>query len=456
MGMKDSADQQTLPFEPQRDGIPVNTASVIPPRSKPASPVRRRRNGPAARVLIAVCLLGAVYGIQSAVRRASAEWLIRDGSAESLEWAVRLAPDNPLAWRRLARMQQDGTEALRRAAALLPGESQSWVDLALELEAHHDLDGAERALERAATVDAGFLPRWALANFYLRLQREEDFWAAIRDAIRSDRSRTPMAAALCWRAFDDADMILERGVPDDPESLQAFLHYLIGRGDIEALTQVWRRYEPSVRADDVPVLADLLEDLLADGEADLALSIWNSLIDRGLLDFQPIDPVNGPFLTNGDFGLRITGLGFDWNALPASGVTRFQRMRRGLDRAIEIQLSGGQEEYTLMLEQTAPVPEDADLLLRYSYATQRLPFETGLVWRIRDLRTQRILAETSSLEASEESWNSGELEFHTPSGSRLLAVELSYERAPGTDRYRGSVVLRSVELARPGERGRSN
>lgn len=456
MEMKESADQQTLPFEPHAGdgGLPVDTAAVIPPRPKPEPPVRDRSNGLGGRILIAVCLLGAAYGLQSAVRRTAAEWLIRDGGAENLAWAVRLTPDNPLAWRRLARTQQDGTEALRRAAELLPNEAQAWVDLALELEAQGDLAGAESALDQAAAVDPGFLPRWSLANFHLRQGREEEFWGAIREAIRSDRSQTPMAAALCWRAFDDPDLILERAIPDDPASLQSFLYHLIGKGDINALEKVWRRYEPHVRAADVPVIADLLDDLVAAGEVDLALSMWNALIGRGLLEFQALDPVSGPFLTNADFGLRLTGLGFDWKTTPTPGILRSQPLRRGFDKTLEIELSGGQEEYTLLLEQTAPVPADAELILRFSYATRRLPVATGLVWTLRDPRSGRALARSEALEASEDNWSSGELRVRTQPGLRLLSVQLSYERARGVERYRGLVALRSVDLVRAADEER--
>lgn len=450
MEMKETADQPTLPFESPRGahGIPVTSGPIIPSRPKPQPPVRPHENGPAAKILIAVCLLGVIYGTQSALRRVAAEWLIREGSAESLEWATKLTPENPLAWRRLARTRSDSVAALRRAAELAPGESQSWVDLALALEAQRDFDGAERALERAAGLDPGFLPRWSLANLHLRQGREEEFWAATRDAIQADRSQLPLAAALSWRAFDDPDLVLERAVPNDAQSLQAFLYYLIRRGDIPALTKVWLRYEPSVRAADVPILAELLSDLLVAGEVELALSMWNTLIDRDLLEFQPLDALNGPFLTNSGFERRITGLGFDWKASSTSGVTRVQRLRRGLEKTIEIQLSGGQEESALLLEQAAPAPADADLVLRFTYATQRLPFETGLVWRVRDRLTGTVLAETGSLEASEEKWTSGELAVRTSGDTRLVAVEFSYERAPGTDRYRGNVALRSAMLVR--------
>ena len=448
--MKEPADQLAAPIELQSvaRGNPITAGPLNPPRPKPEPPVRPRSNGLAGWVLIAVSLIAVVYGFQSAGRRAAAELLTRDGSPDKLALAVKIDPANALAWRRVARTQANGVEALRKAAELLPGESEPLIDLALELEAQQDFAGVEQALQQAAAVDPGFLPRWSLANFYLRRQREEEFWTAIRAAVVADHSQTHKVAALCWRVFDDLGLILERAIPDDAEALRSFLYYLIERGDMTAVATVWERYEPNLRAADTPVLADLLDELLVVGEVDLALSVWNAMIDHGLLEYQRLSLPDGPYLTNADFGIRVSGLGFDWKVAPAAGVTRFQRANQNGEKTIDIRLSGGQHESTLLLTQIVPVPDDEELVFGYDYVSQQLPFETGMVWRVRDQLSGRVLAESSSIDAAEDLWNRGELTFRAPKGVRLLRLELGYERAAGTSRFQGSFVLRSLDLRR--------
>lgn len=448
--MKESAEQPTASSAKKTlpPGIPIANGPLIPPRPRPEPPIRERSNGPAGWALVAVCSVAILYGAVAGVRRIAAELLIERGGRDQFELAAKLAPGNSLAWERLAALETDGADAHYRTAELRPGDAVPWVDLALELERRRDFDKAEEALHYAESIDPGFLPRWTLANFYLRQGREDEFWSAIQSAIAADHTQTPMAAALCRRAFDDPALILERAVPDDPESLRAYLRYLIREGDLEALQPVWARYEANVSEADLPALTNLLDDLLFAGEVDLAISIWNRLIDAALLDYRPLAVPGGPYLTNPNFATRVAGIGFDWRVTPAAGVTRFQRLNQGRERTIEIRLSGGQPEYTLLLTQIVPVPADSELVFTYEYATQQLPFLTGIGWRIRDHLSERILAESDSAEAAEDYWNTQQMLFRTPEETRLLRVELQYERAPGTDRYRGSFVLRTLDLQR--------
>ncbi len=435
--------------------IPSDVA-VKPPRPKPEPPIRRRRNTVSDWVLVAICLAGALYGMQSALRRAAGEMLLSGGSLERAELATRITPDNPLAWKRLARTLPDGAAALRRAADLQPGAAEPWIDLALELESNHDLDGAEQALQHAAALDARFTPRWALANFYLRRGREDDFWTSIRGAVAADPARTPSAAALCWRAFDDPDQILERAIPAEPEPLRAYLSYLIDERRLAALPQVWERFEPNLGAADLPLMADLLDDLLAAGDVDFALAVWRSMLSRGLLDYQPPALPDGPYLTNADFAGSVSGVGLDWRLAPAPGVGRGRRAEPGAQPSLELLFSGNQSERTLLLAQVVPVPEGEDLTFTFEYTTRLLPVATGVGWRVRDHVSEGVLAEAIALPAAEERWERGELRFRAPAGVRLARLELFYERASGPERHEGRLMLRGLDLKRAGAEAERN
>lgn len=434
--------------QPAGTGIPISIGPVIPPRPRPDPPHRNRRNGPADWVLIAVCLIAVVYGLQSAGRRTAAELLIRSGSLEQLELAAWIDPDNVLAWRRLARSREDGADALRRSASLEPNDAGPWIELGLELETQQNLEGAERAMLRAAEADSGFLPRWTLANFYLRQGREEDFWKAIRATMVADPSQSDIAAALCWRAFGDSDLVLERAIPDDPEALRTYLGYLLENQKLAAIGPVWERLEPNLRAADLAVAADILDELLLAGDVELALMVWNGLVGHELIEHQPLALPDGPYLTNSDFSAQVSGIGFDWKVTAAQGVRRSQSVDAGLERMLEIRLSGGQDEYAVLMTQVALALPGEEMAFSYEYATQQLPFKTGMGWTIRDHLSEEVLADTESVEAAEDFWNSGQLVFRVPKESRLLRLELRYRRAPGTDRYRGRFVVRSLSLQR--------
>src|ERR1022692_2043017 len=57
---------------------------------------------------------------------------------------------------------------LDRAVSLNPRYTAAWIARGLEAEAAGDRKKAEASLKRAADIDRTYLPRWTLANFYLR------------------------------------------------------------------------------------------------------------------------------------------------------------------------------------------------------------------------------------------------------------------------------------------------
>ena len=119
------------------------------------------------------CLAGAWWSLTAA----RADYLARLNSVESLRKAVSLAPDEPRYYKRLAQLDPDhSTELLRTAIRLNPYDAAGTTDLALQLEAAGDYNEAEKLLLHAFEIDRTYLPRWSLANFYLRRQNMPVFW----------------------------------------------------------------------------------------------------------------------------------------------------------------------------------------------------------------------------------------------------------------------------------------
>jgi predicted secreted protein len=82
--------------------------------------------------------------------------------------------------------------------------------------------------------------------------------------------------------------------------------------------------------------------------------------------------------------------------------------------------------------------------LRFSYRTTGIAPETGLRWRLTDLNGTKILVQGESL--ASESERDGTFAFRTPAGAGLVRLTLAYQRALGTTRIAGSIVLRKLRL----------
>src|SRR6266700_4375090 len=120
--------------------------------------------------LLALPLFG--LGIWFTVRLAIADAFFRQDTPESVARAVRLESGNAAYHDLLAEyiesegQNPDGERQL--AVHLSPLEASHWIGLGVRAEVEQDYPRAEKYLLRAAKVNLGFEPRWALMNFYFR------------------------------------------------------------------------------------------------------------------------------------------------------------------------------------------------------------------------------------------------------------------------------------------------
>lgn len=426
---------------------------VEPPRPKPAPRETPTPGGPYARVGGLIAAGAFALGLVGSVAFGLGESWIGDPVGGEVDWSLRATPWNPVVWRRagLDRSYADGDPAaavapLASAARLSPLESAPRIELASHLEASGDTSAAEKALLEAAERDAGFEPRWELANFYLRNGDEDAFWRWIRDAVTVYPDGVATALGLCWRAYGDPALIQERATPDDLEVTRRYFDYLTETGRIEALRLLWPRFGPVMQESDLPAVSTYIALLLRQGPLDEPLEIWNDLCRRGLLPYDPISPDQGPYLTNARFNSPISTLGFDWRLDRANAVQRIQRQVEGPIMGVEFRLSGNQDEEVTLMHQILPLVGGRDFTLNFQYATQRLPRDTGLGWVVRDHNSGALLAAGDPLIAAEDFWDQSRFTFHAPEGLHALRLEFRYKLTAGNTRQRGRLVLRGLEM----------
>src|SRR5947208_8558046 len=115
---------------------------------------------------------------------------------------------------------------LQRALSLNPRYTAAWIALGIEAETRGDRGKAEASLIRAAGIDHTYLPRWTLANFYLRAGNMPQFWIWARRSAEIAHDPTALFQ-LCWRASREAPEILGRANPIEPAARRAYFHFLV-------------------------------------------------------------------------------------------------------------------------------------------------------------------------------------------------------------------------------------
>ncbi|MGC9950111.1 MAG: hypothetical protein ABSF64_27415 [Bryobacteraceae bacterium] len=396
----------------------------------------------------AVAAITAIFVVMCvwSVRMALADYWFRQETLPGTRQALFLEPDSADYYVRLAAIVQEGnsvasTQALHRAAGLNPWDSQSWIELGLRAEAAGDLLGAERNLLRAASVDKQYLPKWSLVNYYFRRGDAEKFWFWAREATGMAYGDLTPLFTLCWKVTSDGALIEQRLDIPNANVEANYLTYLAGQNRIESMTRAATRLLAWNREADAPVLVAACDRLIADDRADHAIQVWNKLADLRRIPYGVLVPSSGRSLTNGDFKIWPKSEGFDWRLPGAGGVTTLLEEHPA---GLRISFSGRQPETCDVLTQVLPVMETSSYELGFLYRTNGIAAQTGLGWRITDLNGSKIFAQGESL--ASESEREEKLPFRTPVGIRLARLTLGYQRAPGTTRIEGYIVLRELRL----------
>ncbi len=382
------------------------------------------------------------------LRLAYADRLSRSRSPEVVAAAVRLSPGNSEYWKRWADLLeaagQDAKPALESAAALNPNDASVWIRLGLDAEAKGDFALAEQRLSQAATVSLLFQPSWTLANYHFRRGDVEQFWPWVKDALSKSYGDPTPLFRLCWRASNDPDLILYRGIPARQPVLSQYLAFLTSEKQLAAVEPVAYKAIQYARREDLPALFAYCDRLIEAGNSATAVGVWNSLSARKLIPYSPLDPEQGASLTNGAFSSVPISAGFDWRLPTIPGVYTRTVPVAGY---VRIDFSGRHPETCEPLEQFLPVTPGARYRLRFSYETFEVPPESGLQWRVFDAAGNEELR-ADSPQLSSDQWTTGSVSFSSPAGRRLVRLVLSYRRTPGTTRFTGSVSIRDVGLER--------
>ena len=381
------------------------------------------------RSVIVLVLLGIAAATWRSVVLARADSDFRQRTPAAIARAIELTPDNAQYLAALALQAeysgQDPVPLLEEVAALNPRSSAPRIRMGLIAEMHGDTAAAERWLLEAFSVDRQFETRWALANFYFRQSRTEEFWKWMRSALEMSYGDRRAVFDLCWQMTADANEILTRAIPEKREVVAAYLSYLLNRHREAAVAGPADRLAKLRTAEDMPLLYDASDALLEDGQTRAAADLWQALGNP-----PPIG------VTHPNFEEPRIGHGFDWRIAETPGVTYLPLDAMAGHR---IRFNGQQPESCELLRQVVGgLRAGATYTLRWDARTQGMASLTGLEWR--------IAASAGEIAASED-WSAGRIVFTANSDPVVLV--LGYRRPQGQVRSDGWVDLRGVIISSP-------
>ncbi|HET8550563.1 MAG TPA: hypothetical protein VFL57_21275 [Bryobacteraceae bacterium] len=359
------------------------------------------------------------------------EWCAQDGSPEGLRAALAFKPSDAAKWRRLGvlllqKNPNASAAAFHRAIELNPYEADALVGLALHAEAEQDMAAAESFYIRATEASRRFRPRYALAAFYARRNRFPELWRTAAAAAAIDRADVGRIVRLARDAGADPDSIPSLLELRTEHALAAYLPIAIAENRLKPLAQIATLLP--VTPEHRPALVHSCEHLIEAGEADAAVAVWNRL-----RVFEKLDATSGRSLTNGRFAYEKVR-GFNWRHDPLAGVDL-----RPAPGGLRIELSGGQPEHAVLLEQIAPVLGGRAYRFTVQADIAQLAATAGLSWRIECAPSREALA-SAPLAATTS------VPFSTLPTCTLARLMLEYNRQPGTVRIAGLLDLLAAKL----------
>lgn len=409
-------------------------------------------------VVVGVSALGAWYGAGMQLGDLFAEVTSTSDpqAAEIAESAIDYAPANPrgywLAGSVLKSAFDDqsvsaAVEKYEAAARVAPHRYSSWIELGRAYELAGSYEKAERALLHAVDLAPEYaLPRWHIANFYLRRGRLEDSVRELRKAALHKSPYRVHVFALAWNVLGNDPRQVEQVAADDPES-KATLAYFFGsvnRPD-DAL-RIWNTIDPEVRGRFKWQPLTLARDLYA----------FRSF--RGALEFSRLtgaDPDARPeAITNGDFESAVRSsesVRFDWRVYRPDGkidVAIDSSTQQSGKRSLRFTLRGFSKPNFHALTQSVAVMPGASYRLSFWLRTEDLRSGSMPLFEVRNASDDSINAVSSSFPSGTNPWQKLSVEFTVPDTSDGVFLLPGREPCPGECPISGIFWLDSFELSR--------
>jgi hypothetical protein len=335
---------------------------------------------------------------------------------------------------RLAQLdEQHARELLETSVRLNQYDAQATIELGLRYEADGDYAHAEKLLLQAFAVDHTYLPRWSLANFYLRRGNLPAFWLWAHRAAEMPADDVGALFDLCWRVSPDPETIAGTILNDRPEIIHQYLGFLLGKDQLPAAATIASRLiRTGAPETDSPLLLSTVNRLVAANDANAANALWHELIQKQWVVADTTVP------NNANFARDPQPVSFDWALSSYSGLHSWPG-----PSGLEIEFTGEEPENCIIVEQTVMLAP-GKYTMEYSYHTTGIPPGTGIQWQIVDAKSGSVLA--TSRDLSSDTPQQAALFFSVGPDSSLLRLRLAYHRTLGTTRVSGTLVILSTKI----------
>jgi len=307
---------------------------------------------PSLRLLIVVfSVVLAIFLSYFGIRNAVATYYLNLDTRAGYERAVALEPANARNWFLLGRsylydFEQPDTllavRSLRRAVALDPFSAEALLDLAAAYDGQRDTANASQAFldaQRVYPLSADVA--WSYGNFLLRQDQQDAAFGEIRKAVELEPKRADEAFSRALRAQPDANVVLDKAMPQSAAVYLPILHLLSNVGDLDNAQLVWRRLIAMQQREPMSEMFFFINELIHQRRVADATRAWSEAVSI-MQNPPPPDPA-GSLLWDGGFESGYAGGGFSWHFSPTTSDVQIsfdQSEKHSGQRSLRILFNG--------------------------------------------------------------------------------------------------------------------
>jgi hypothetical protein len=255
---------------------------------------------------------------------------------------------------------------------------------------------------------------------------------------------------LAWNELADelansgevsASRRIERMIPARSERPLQYLQFLVRTKRTEAALDAWPKALAAYQRGDsehAVTMTDFADYLIANERTSDAVSVWNQLVERGILPAEPLTPSAGKSIADPEFQFPALGKAFGWRVAEVPGV--FTSKPAG---SLRIEINGDEPEMFGILAVVAPVRSGVGYRLRWKMDSSALssPHDPGFSFQVVQEPGGQITQCGPSL-----SVNPPSCDFVSAAEAKSAHISLRYARAQGTVRVSGVMQVSSIQL----------
>lgn len=362
--------------------------------------------------------------------------------------ATSFSPRDPLTQWLMATLEQDksvqSVGGFEKTVRLSPSDYRWWIQLGRAYEQADQSSKAEAAFKYAIDLAPNYvLPQWQAGNFYMRLGREADGFAALKKAAERDVVYREQVYSVVWDYYDQDPAKLDELTGKNQEVISGLARFYAVKRIPDKSLEAWNRLTQAERDKNKP----------------LARLIMQAFYDTGF--FRTSVKFAAGLDTEKGAGVgRIYNGGFESEILPADQalfswkMAKVEDMRvqtnsfkkHGGKRSLELSFSGFEKPVIYNVYQTVAVDSGAKYSLSFWYKTENLASKGMPLIEVTNAADGSVISFSNPIPPGTNDWQKMTLEFTVPADAEGVAIRTNREYCGESCLLTGSLLYDDFEL----------